>query len=262
MRNIKKIALCLAVPTLFASSTYAQKLSGTVTTSSGEPVAEAVITSPGCETVRSAADGSFTIEGVKDGHAINVWHDGFFQRTVYIHDHAATNLRIYMIETNRSRYNETFVTPYATTQADAAATSKQNVNRKDFALGSLSIDNALKGEMAGLLVTNKSGMTGEGAYMQLRGIHTLVADNAPLIVINGVPYMPDANLSQIVGGYSRSVFQALNNQDIRNITVLKGAEAATYGSLGSNGVIMIETDQASSTNMDTRISFSAIAGTN
>ena len=262
MRNIKKIALCLAVPTLFASSTYAQKLSGTVTTSSGEPVAEAVITSPGCETVRSDADGSFTIEGVKDGHAINVWHDGFFQRTVYIHDHAATNLRIYMIETNRSRYNETFVTPYATTQADAAATSKQNVNRKDFALGSLSIDNALKGEMAGLLVTNKSGMTGEGAYMQLRGIHTLVADNAPLIVINGVPYMPDANLSQIVGGYSRSVFQALNNQDIRNITVLKGAEAATYGSLGSNGVIMIETDQASSTNMDTRISFSAIAGTN
>lgn len=262
MRNIKKIALCLAVPTLFASSTYAQKLSGTVTTSSGEPVAEAVITSPGCETVRSDADGSFTIKGVKDGHAINVWHDGFFQRTVYIHDHAATNLRIYMIETNRSRYNETFVTPYATTQADAAATSKQNVNRKDFALGSLSIDNALKGEMAGLLVTNKSGMTGEGAYMQLRGIHTLVADNAPLIVINGVPYMPDANLSQIVGGYSRSVFQALNNQDIRNITVLKGAEAATYGSLGSNGVIMIETDQASSTNMDTRISFSAIAGTN
>lgn len=262
MRNIKKIALCLAVPTLFASSSYAQKLSGTVTTSSGEPVAEAVITSPGCETVRSDADGSFTIEGVKDGHAINVWHDGFFQRTVYIHDHAATNLRIYMIETNRSRYNETFVTPYATTQADAAATSKQNVNRKDFALGSLSIDNALKGEMTGLLVTNKSGMTGEGAYMQLRGIHTLVADNAPLIVINGVPYMPDANLSQIVGGYSRSVFQALNNQDIRNITVLKGAEAATYGSLGSNGVIMIETDQASSTNMDTRISFSAIAGTN
>ena len=44
--------------------------------------------------------------------------------------------------------------------------------------------------------------------------------------------------------------------------MLKGAEAAVYGSMGSNGVILIETDQASSTDMDTRISFSAIAGMN
>ena len=260
--NIKKLLLTLALPISIVTGTHAQKLSGYIVTSANEPIAEAVISSPGCETVRSAADGSFTIEGIKEGNALTVWHDGFFQRSIYILDNSAKNLRVYMIESDRSRYNETSVTPFATKQGDPAANSMQNINRKDFALGSLSIDNALKGEMTGLLVTNKSGMTGEGAYMQLRGIRSLVADNAPLIVINGVPYMPDANLSQIVGGYSRSLFQSLNNQDIRNITVLKGAEAATYGSMGSNGVIMIETDQASSTNMDTRISFSAIAGTN
>ena len=261
-KNIKKLLFTCALSTCFTSGIHAQKLSGYIVTSANEPIAEAIISSPGCETVRSAADGSFTIEGVKDGNSITVWHDGFFQRAIHVLDNNANGMRIYMIESDRSRYNETFVTPYATTQSDPTASSMQNINRKDFSLGSLSIDNALKGELTGLLVTNKSGMTGEGAYMQLRGIHSLVADNSPLIVINGVPYLPDANLSQIVGGYSRSVFQALNNQDIRNITVLKGAEAATYGSMGSNGVIMIETDQASSTNMDTRISFSAIAGTN
>ena len=260
--DIKKIILGLTLPLAFSAAAYAQKLSGYILSSTNQPIADAIISSPGCETVRSAADGSFTIEGVKRGNAINVWHDGYFQRAVYVRDTEATGLRLFMTEDSKTRYNETAVTPFATRQNETTDGSLQNLNRKDFAAGSLSIENALKGEIAGLQVTNKSGMTGEGAYMQLRGIHSLVADNAPLIVINGVPYMPDTNLSQIVGGYSRSLFQGLNNLDIRNITVLKGAEAAAYGSMGSNGVIMIETDQASSTDMNTRISFSAIAGTN
>ena len=243
-------------------SLSAQKLSGRILTSSNQPVAEAVISSPGCETVRSAADGSFTIEGVKEGQALNVWHEGFFQRAYYIRNTKATDVKVYLVEEKNTRYNETTVTPFAVRQGDPSVVGSTNINRKDFASGSLSIDNALRGEVAGLLMTNKSGMTGEGAALQLRGIHSLTADNAPLIVINGVPYLPDNNLSQIIGGYSRSLFQALNNQDIRNITVLKGADASVYGSLGGNGVIMIETDQASATNMDTRISFSAIAGVN
>jgi TonB-linked SusC/RagA family outer membrane protein len=241
---------------------YAQKLSGRILSTTNEPVADAVISSPGCETVRSSADGSFTIEGVKTGNALNVWHDGFFQRTLYLRKSDVTNLEIYMVEEDKTRYNETVVTPFATRQNDPTMTNAANLNRKDFALGSLSVDNALKGAVAGLQVTNKSGMTGEGALIQLHGIHTFLADDAQLIVINCVHYLPDTNLSQIVGGYSRSMFQALNNLDIRNITVLKGSEVAAYGSMGSNGVIMIETDQASSTDMNTRISFSAIAGTN
>lgn len=256
------ISLSFVICQLSFSSVAAQKLSGHILSTTNEPVADAVISSPGCETVRSAADGSFTIEGVKHGYALNVWHDGYYQRTVYIRQVDNSNLNVYMIEENKTRYNETAVTPFATRQNDPSVVNADNVNRKDFALGSMSVDNALKGAITGLQVTNKSGMTGEGAMMQLRGIHSFVADNAPLIVINGVPYIPDANLSQIVGGYSRSLFQALNNLDIRNITILKGSEAAAYGSMGSNGVIMIETDQASSTDMDTRISFSAIAGTN
>ncbi|MCD8185785.1 MAG: hypothetical protein LUD68_04810 [Rikenellaceae bacterium] len=43
--------------------------------------------------------------------------------------------------------------------------------------------------------------------------------------------------------------------DIQNITLLKGAEASIYGSLGSNGVIMIETDGAPSNDLETKISF-------
>ena len=260
--TIKKWILCLALPVVFTLGTHAQKLSGYVFSSANQPVVDAIITSPGCSTVRSASDGSFTIEGVAKGNPVTVMHDGFFQQQFYVTENDAADVRIYLVENDKTRYNETAITPFATTAGQQPVSSLANINRKDFALGSLSIDNALKGEVAGLQMVNKSGMTGEGAFIQLRGVRSLVAENAPLIVINGVPYLPDANLSQIIGGYSRSLFQGLNNLDIRNITVLKGAEAAAYGSMGSNGVIMIETDQASSTDMDTRISFSAIAGMN
>lgn len=260
--HMKKVILCLSLLLMMAINASAQQLSGHVFTTTGQPIVDAFISSPGCATVRSGSDGSFTISGVTRGSQLNIGHDGYYTQTLYVYDANASDLNIYMVEETMSRYNETKVTPFATTQGDVSATSMTNINRKDFGKGSLSIDNALKGEISGLQVTNKSGMTGEGAYLQLRGIRSLVAENAPLIVINGVPYLPDANLSQIIGGYSRSLFQSLNNLDIRNITVVKGAEAAAYGSMGSNGVIMIETDQAVSSDMNTRITFSAIAGMN
>lgn len=113
----------------------------------------------------------------------------------------------------------------------------------------MKIDRALAGQVAGLKTTRAGGMPGEGSYMNLRGIRSFVGSNAPLVVINGVPYLPDSRESQLINGFSRDIFQAYNIQDIQNITVLKGAEASMYGSMGSNGVILIETDGATSDNL-------------
>ena len=263
MSTYKKIFLSIGITTLFALQAQAQQVvSGRVLNSDNQPIADVVVECPGCNSVRTDADGRYVLEGVKEGSSVSFWHDGYYSQHRYIKAPLKQDVNIYLISTNKTRYNETTLLPYQTVENDPSIAGIANVNRKDFAAGSLSIDRVLQGSFTGLQATNKSGMTGEGAYLQLRGIKSLVAENSPLIVINGVPYMPDLNESQIIGGYSRSAFQALNNLDIRNITVLKGAEAAMYGSMGSNGVIMIETDQATSDNMNTRISFSAIAGTN
>ena len=158
--NINRLIGCLTLMMAFATGTYAQQLKGHVYASDNEPVADAVITSPGCKTVRSAEDGTFVMEGVAKGNPLTVWHDGFFQKVVYVNEPAAADLKIYMVEENKSRYNETMLTPFDTKQGAQAVSGMPNVNRKDFAKGSLSIDNALKGEVAGLHVVNKSGMTG------------------------------------------------------------------------------------------------------
>lgn len=260
--NIKKMILCLSLPTIMVGTAMAQKISGRVLSTGGKPVADAVITSPGAKTVRTDKDGLFTISGVKDGAVLNIWHDGFFTKQEFVKKATDSGITIYIIEDDKYKYNETALLPTGNVEGDPSVAGVPNINSKDFYDGSLSIDNALKGELAGLNVVKKSGMPGEGSYLQVRGIKSLVAESSPLIVINGVPFMPDPNESQITNGYSRSLFQALNGQDIRNITVLKGADAAAYGSMGANGVIMIETKQASASSMDTRIGFSAIYGYN
>lgn len=257
MKKIKLLMLLCAV--MLSGSTTAQALRGVVYSSDGSPIADAVVSSSGIESVQTDREGVFCIDELDSDAIIRVWASGFFVQEVKVK--GRKEIRILLIRDDAYKYNESAVLPYRI-ENTANLSGAQNLNKKDFALGSSTIDRVMQGEFAGLQVTNKSGMTGEGAYMALQGIQTLSADNAPLIVINGVPFMPDKDESQLIGGYSRSVFQAINAQDIQNITVLRGAEASLYGSLGSNGVILIETDGATSDDMNTKISYSGQFGYN
>lgn len=250
------MALLLA----FSTVASAAVVRGKVQSTDQSPVADAVITLPGHESVRSSQDGSFELKEVEATGHLTVWATGFYVQTLPLK--GQTELQIQLIPEDKYKYNETLVLPFRTETGTNEGISSSNLSKKDFALGSMSIDKALKGEVAGLQVTQKSGMTGEGAYFNLRGLRSLVSDNAPLIVLNGVPFLPNKNESRLISGYSRSVFQALNINDIQNITVLKGAEAALYGSMGSNGVIMIETDGAASDDLNTKISYFAQVGVN
>ncbi|MFH5834064.1 SusC/RagA family TonB-linked outer membrane protein [Halalkalibaculum sp. DA3122] len=88
--------------------------------------------------------------------------------------------------------------------------------------------NSLTGQLPGIVTVNSSGEPGyDGATIRIRGEHTL-NNNQPLVVIDGVP---DRS-----GGLDR-----LNPRDIENISVLKDASAAIYGSRAANGVILITT---------------------
>ncbi len=92
-----------------------------------------------------------------------------------------------------------------------------------------SFQNMLQGKAPGLQVTAINGRPGQNAYLRVRGVGSLNAGASPLIVIDGQPVSEDA-------------YNALNPNDIENISVLKDASTASiYGSRASNGVLMITT---------------------
>ncbi len=254
--------MMLFAATMCTLATVADDLKGRVVGTDGKPIAGVVISSPGHNVVQTETDGTFTFKGLKGDVAVTFKHDGFYSKTEHLNPaDFSREVSVYLVPTSDSRYNESTVLPDGTVDADYAQSGNPNITRKDFTLGNSSIEESMR-QLRGLRVIGKSGMTGEGAYIQLRGVKSLIAANNPLYVINGVPYLPDMNESMVVNGYSRSVFQALSSQDIKNVTVLKGSAAAIYGSMAADGVVMIETDQASKENMDTRISFNAMYGTN
>ena len=54
-------------------------------------------------------------------------------------------------------------------------------------------------------------MPGEGSYLNFRGVRSFVGNNAPLVVINGIPHIPDVNDSPLINGLSRNIFLSLQS---------------------------------------------------
>lgn len=230
------------------------KLTGKILSTQNEPIEGAVVTVQNADNVTTQKDGVFTFNLEKQSNIISVWAPGYLPVKQQLN--GRSEVIIMMISEDQYRYNEEVVLPFREDDTFLTDyTAATNISKKDFILGAAKIDRALNGQIAGLQMKKSSGLPGEGSFYNLRGIRSLTGDNAPLIVINGVPYLPDKNESQLISGYTRDIFQAYNLQDIQNITILKGAEAALYGSMGSNGVILIQTDGAVSNDLDTKVSY-------
>nr|MBD3620600.1 SusC/RagA family TonB-linked outer membrane protein [Sunxiuqinia sp.] len=88
---------------------------------------------------------------------------------------------------------------------------------------------ALAGKMAGVIIQNVDGRPGQETTMTIRGITSLSAATGPLFVVDGIttPSITD-----------------LNMKDVESIEVIKdAASAAIYGARGGNGVVLISTKQ-------------------
>lgn len=110
---------------------------------------------------------------------------------------------------------------------------------------------ALQGRLAGVHITQNTGIAGGGFKVEIRGKNSLAASNTgannPLYIIDGVPYIdpPISNNSGFTTSLFNNMTNILNNlnpKDIESIDILKDADAtAIYGSRGANGVVLITT---------------------
>ena len=262
MNTLKNILCCAALCSTVAMAQEKYTVSGVILNDLKEPVADAVVTVPGRNVVRTGSDGSFSIANLPKWATLHIQAKGFYTKEIRVQNDI-DNVSVFLIPQDRRDYNQTLLNGMTeNSEGKESAFGKQNIAKKDFSLGAITLDKALQGKFTGLQIVQKSGMPGEGSNLSWRGIRSLVAETNPLIVINGVPYMPDMKESSLINGYSRSVFQTINPQDIANVTLLTGAETSAWGSLGSNGVLLIETDGAKSDVLDTKITFSGSTGIN
>jgi len=89
------------------------------------------------------------------------------------------------------------------------------------------IEDALKGKVSGVQITQSSGQPGSDSKVRIRGVGT-VNNSEPLYIVDGMP---------VDGGINY-----LNPTDIQSVEILKdAASAAIYGARAANGVILVTT---------------------
>lgn len=108
---------------------------------------------------------------------------------------------------------------------------------------------ALQGKVAGVNIGGSSGAPGSSTRITIRGSSSLLGDNQPLFVVDGVPYNNNRNNTFAGlqnGSANTSRIADLDPNNIESMTVLKGAAAAAlYGSRAANGVVLITTKTGS-----------------
>jgi len=103
---------------------------------------------------------------------------------------------------------------------------------------------ALQGKIPGVNIIGAGGAVGEGSNITIRGNSSLLGNNQPLFVVDGVPF---DNTTYTVESFSNRTTASnrsfdLDPNNIESMTVLKGAAAAAlYGSRAANGVIVVTT---------------------
>ena len=106
---------------------------------------------------------------------------------------------------------------------------------------------SLGGKVAGVQVTNSSNPFGS-ARIVVRGAGSILGQNQPLIIVDGIPIDNSAASNNGYGGGSLGGYDVgnaaadINAENVASYSVLKGPNAAAlYGSRAANGAIVITT---------------------
>lgn len=237
-----KSKLLLIVLSLYTSFAFAQSIdvSGTVVDGSGLALPGVnVKVKSSSQNTTTDFDGSFKLSGVSKGASVVFSYIGYRTQEVVV---SGTKMTVKMADDAKS-LDEVVVIGYGTQKKREVTGAVSVVDSKTLdILKPARIEQALQGTVSGVNVTTQSGAPGAPLDIRIRGIATN-GQNAPTVIIDG--YVGDLGL--------------LSPNDIETITVLKDAQAAIYGTIGANGIILVTTKMGKK-NTKTRVSFNSYAG--
>jgi TonB-linked SusC/RagA family outer membrane protein len=233
-----RTVLMLIGISLFSANLYAQSrnIGGTVTDEKGEALIGATVKlKSGNLTTSTNVNGKFTISVPVGETALTVTYIGYLDQEVSIN--SQTSDLVVKLSTNAKSLNDVVVVGYGSQRRKDVTGSVTSVSEATLEeVPAPNLIAQLKGRAAGVTIVSNSATPGASGSIRIRGNRTITAGSnstsdaadAPLIVLDGVPYTGSIN--------------DFSPDDVSSIDILKDASAtAIYGSRGAGGVILVTT---------------------
>ena len=216
------------------------KVSGVVKdASTGEGLPGVNIILKGSSSVGTVTDdnGTYSITlPNSSGAVLQFSYLGYLSQTVSVQGKNVHNVKL---EQDTKALSEVVVTAYGTAKRPTLTTAQTSVSEKQInETVNTTLEQAIQGRAAGVYITQNSGQPGGAISVNIRGVNSISGTNEPLYVIDGVQIKGSSDATQA----GNNPLSGLNPSDIADIQILQGpAASALYGSLATNGVILITT---------------------
>jgi len=201
-------------------------------------------------------DGNYSL-AVKEGSTLVFSSVGYTSEEVEVGGRSVIDLTMTQ---DIQQLQELVVVGYGTqTRADITS-AVSTVKGKDIEnIPVTAVDAMLQGKAAGVQVVQNSGAPGAENYVRIRGNSSLLGQNRPLYIVDGVQMNNITSTGLSNGGQLPTTTNDINPNDIESMEILKDAAAtAIYGARASNGVILITTKRGKQG--ATKFSFDAYTG--
>jgi TonB-linked SusC/RagA family outer membrane protein len=222
------VFLLAAIAILPALAQETITVRGRITNETAQPVAGVSVVVKGtAQGATTNENGEYVINAPANGSLV-ISSVGYPGMEIKVARQTVHNLQLTASSAN---LEQVVVVGYGTQRREAVTGSVASIGGDRLReVPSSNITQALQGRLAGVDISQTSTRPGANMQIRIRGTRSLSADNNPLIVLDGIPF---------IGSLAD-----LNPNDIKSIDVLKDASAtAIYGSRGANGVILVTTDK-------------------
>ena len=228
MKQKSFILFCAFFFVLTSINAQSTILRGVVKDNQGEPVIGASVLVKGTMVgTITGINGDFRLDVPIGGQIITVSYVGYTTQDIPINERK--NIEVLLSE-DTEVLDEVVVIGYGVQRKTDLTSAVASIKKNDFSqvVTSSSPLQMVQGKIPGLAMSRAGGGDPtSGMTLQIRGMSTINAGSAPLIVIDGIP-----------GGSLATV----SPNDIESVDVLRdGSAAAIYGSRGTSGVIIITT---------------------
>ena len=209
---------CLAIP---AMAQQTQTIKGVVLDENSNPVIGASVFVPEITGTVTDRNGNFTLSNIPANQTtVQVDYLGYESQTITIT--GRTEITVNLLPSS-TELDEVVVVGYGAMKKAHLTGAVATVSPAEIAdLSATSLSATLEGMMPGVSVSQSSNRPGEAARISIRGE-------------NDVLYIIDDVIS------TQTAFNNLDPNEIENISVLKDAAAAVYGSRSAGGAVLVKT---------------------